>query len=334
MDPDRDYADLTDEELEALENAQPGHQPEIQDNGQGEDEGEGLEQVGGQDGAPASASEATGAVAAETAQDAQATDASADKVAGVASKDGSRVLPYAALQAERRTAKRNAARAEEAENRAKELAQQLEDLKAGKAPPEPQASDEITEAEVIEMEQDFPEHGQRLRKLFKIQEDAKAKGGNTQDESAATDEPIDPAELVQEAVDQVPLLVEWQLGDAEKFARAQQIDAVLQGSPKWANKPLHERFAKAASMVAEEYDIDVGATQAEPSSKTPQAAAHKRVIEAAARQEPNTLSDFKGGTAPQTPAASFERMSPPAQVDRWLSMTDDEINAALAKSGG
>lgn len=350
MDPNRNYADLTDEELEALENGRQasGSGGEANDDNDTAQTNSGDAQTGDN----ATASEAQGAVAADqvqAGQDGSATGAgeqgsnadaafkaASEKIAGVASKDGSRVLPYAALQAERRTARRQAARADEAEARAKELQQQLEDLKAGKAPTA-DSPDELTEAEVIQMEEEFPEYGKKLRAVFnRLQAHAATADSNAADKGAKEQEDVD--DPIQEAIDQVPLLVEWQLGDAEKFERAKEIDIVLQNSRKWVGKPLHERFAEVAKMVAEEFDIpldDQDTQAAASSSKTKtQEASHRQVIANATRQAPNTLSDFKGGVTPQTPQASFERMSPRAQVDRFASMTDAEIDAFLARSGG
>ena len=133
----------------------------------------------------------------------------------------------------------------------------------------------------------------------------------------------------------MPLLVEWQFGDPEKFQRAQVLDEALKTSPKWKGKSLTERFEHVVKLVADEYDIPLEEpAKAEPQKTKTTAADPAKVIANATRAKPNTLSDIKGGATPETPQTNFERMSPTAQVNRWASMTDDEIDAALAKSGG
>jgi hypothetical protein len=316
----KDVADMTDEELEAAENAVSGAEVE-----------EVPEQLPSETPEPedSTAPEAQEAVVAEVEPTATGENVDPEpRIKGVASKDGSRVLPYAALQAERRAAKHNAARATQAEERAQALEQQLADLKAGKV----QESTELTEDEVKEIEEDFPERGRKIRAAFEAAKEVKAAKVSTNAAPAnhATDD--DP---VQEAIDEVPLLSEWQMGDAEKFQRATQIDGILQTSPKWRGKSLSERFTEAARMVADEYDIPSPTAQTPAKSSQSKTAIDPRsVIANATRSKPNTLSDFKGGATPETPSQNFERLSATAQVDRWAGMSDEEIDAALAKSGG
>lgn len=317
---ERDAADLTDDELEALENATTGEPPETVPEETEEDEAEDKPA----DDAPESEQQPED-VSEPKVEPEQKTEGESEtkppKIEGVASKNGKHVLPYHVLQAERR-------RADKAAERARELEAELEDLKAGKKPEE---SAELTEEEVAQMEQDFPDHGKKLRAMFEMAQKAKdaVKAAPKASEPEERDDPI------QEAIDQVPMLVSWQFGDPEKFQRAQVLDDVLRTSPKWKDKPLQDRFAQVVKLVAEEYDIpmDEQPTTDLPKPKTT-ATDPAKVIANATRAKPNTLSDFKGGTTPETPSTNFERLSPTAQVNRWGSMTDDEIDAALARSGG
>lgn len=313
-----DYADLTDEQLEALENSEQGSTP-----GAGTDDDE--QQAQG-DTAPEAA---TTTAADDTGTDAQAPQAPAaedppsSKPAGIASKNGKHVLPFHVLQAERR-------RADEAARRASELERELADLKAGKKP-EAQA-EELTEDEVVQMEQDFPEHGKKLRAVFERARALEQKVGKADPEDQRQADTSDP---IQDAIDQIPMLLDWQVTDPEKFGRAQELDDVLKKSPKWKDKPLSDRFVHVARMVAEEYDIPVDdAPSAKPSQEAPNRKDPKAVIANASRTRPNTLSDFKGGATPDIQDTRIERLSPVAQVNRWAGMTDEEIDAALAKSGG
>jgi hypothetical protein len=312
-----DPADLTDEQLEALENSPDGSTPDAGTEANDEPD----EQQATAPGAATSAAAdpepgTTDQTTADTTQDQPST-----KPAGIASKNGKHVLPFHVLQAERR-------RADEAARRAAELERELADLKAGKQPGGEAA--DLTEEEVVQMEQDFPEHGKKLRAVFE-----KARQYEESARSAAKDEPADTSNPIQDAIDQIPLLVDWQATDPAKFSRAGEIDDVLKKSPKWQGKPLAERFAQAVRMVAEENDIPLDDEPA-PSTSKPGNAQRKtpdQAIANAPRTRPNPSSDFKGGTVPDTDTR-IDRLSPTAQVNRWADLSDDEIDAQLARMGG
>lgn len=311
-----DPADLTDEQLEALENGPNGSTPTT--GTETEDESDDQEATAPEAATSAAADSDPGMPEQTTADTTQ--DQPSSKPAGIASKNGKHVLPFHVLQAERR-------RADEAARRAAELERELADLKAGKKPGG--EAEELTEEEVVQMEQDFPEHGKKLRAIFEKARQFEQSARAQPEQDADTSNPI------QDAIDQIPLLVDWQATDPEKFARAQEIDDVLKKSPKWKDKPIHERFAHVAKTVAEEYDIPVDDEPA-PSTSKPGNAQRKtpeQAIANAPRAKPNTLSDFKGGTIPD-PDTRIDRLSPVAQVDRWAGMTDEEIDAQLARLGG
>lgn len=137
---------------------------------------------------------------------------------------------------------------------------------------------------------------------------------------------------MQDAIDQVPTLANWQVTDKEKFDRAVAIDAVTRDSPKWKGKPLEARFAHVAKLVAEEYDIQIPEDVKPQSTKGPSKADHKKVIEDAERTAPNTLSDFKGGAVDQT-EARIDRMPTLDQLSRVMDMSPEELAEYAAKPG-
>jgi hypothetical protein len=294
--------DLTDDELEARQKAEDEQSAEKN--------------------APAPDPEAQSAVVeGETKPAEPPPEPAPEKVTGVASKDGTRVLPYAALQSERRSARQATSRAERAEQERDALRQQLEDMKAGK----PSAPAQLTEDDVADMEENFPEQGKKLRAAFERTKELEAKVPKAAaQEEDYSDDPI------QEAIDQVPMLVTWQHSDAEKFARAQAIDTALQDSPKWRGRPVVERFAHVARQVADEYDIPL--QDEKPSTSTP-SADPQRVIETATRAKPSTLSDFKGGASPDHGNVAYDKLSPADMLSRFDSMTDEQMEAHLAKLG-
>lgn len=254
-------------------------------------------------------------------------DGKGGKVDGVLSKDGARVLPYGALQAARRDARRAESRAERAERELQEARQQIENLKSGKATP---AGEELTEEEVAAAERDFPEHGKKLRAAFdRIQELEKHR---PKDEPAGDDDPAE--DPVQEAIDQVPLLLEWQTSDAELFARAQEVDAVLAKSPKWKDKSAVERFTEVARMVADEHGIEFSQPEAKTSTKAADKPAEKpNPADKAVRKTPETLSDFKGGSVADHGTVDVKRATAKQLLPRMQGMSDEEIDAHLAKYG-
>lgn len=316
--------DLTDEQLEAAQRLADGEtsdtNPNVDPNATA-DAG-----TAGDD--PAKTADATTTLSADAAAaTAAGADAGADaatpKVEGIASKDGSRILPYAALQAERRSARIANSRYESTAKELEEAKQLIADLKAGKTP----ESLEITEADVAQMEEDYPEQGKKMRALY---DRAQALAEKVPKSSAATDAEVgdDP---VQEAIDQVPLLLEWQNGDAEKFDRAIEHDTLLKSSPKWRDKSAVDRFTHVAKLVAEEYDIPF--PEAKTSTKTPTPSSAAEIAAAAQRTAPNTLSDFKGGAVPDHGQQNFQKMAPTAMLGAFMEMTDAEMDAQLAKLG-
>lgn len=315
--------DLTDEQLEAAQRAADG---ETTDTNPTVDPNAPDTTAAAADAAATTAAAGTpnaeADAAAATAAGAEATDTSTARIEGIASKDGSRILPFAALQAERRSARIANSRLESATRELEEAKQLIADLKAGKVPESP-----ITEADVAQMEEDFPEQGRKMRALF---ERAQAlEKTQPVSRTAATEHEVgdDP---VQDAIDQVPLLVEWQTGDAEKFERAQEHDRVLSNSPKWANKSVVERFTHVAKLVADEYDIPF--PEPKTSAKTTPSTVQQTAA-AAPRAAPNTLSDFKGGAVADHGTADTKNMTPQSLLRRYEGMSDAEIDADLARLG-
>lgn len=271
--------------------------------------------------------EAQAAVADEDAAAESEQPKDAPKVAGVASKDGAHVLPYAALQAERRAARSANAARERAEQEAAALRQQIEDLKAGKTTEAATDADELSEEELAAVAEDFPQVAKVAKQVKQLREQLSKLTPQQQAQQADAEPADDP---VQEAIDSVPLLLEWQTSDPEKFARAQAIDSVTKSSPKWANKPLHERFAHVAKQVADEFDIPFETSPR--STPAPNKADPRRVVQSAARTAPNTLSDLKGGATDQGDVR-IEKLPPAAAMARMSKMTDAEIERHLAKFG-
>lgn len=334
MEPE-DLGNLSDDELEARQRAadeeSKEHNPAVGEEGDAAAPSPAPAPAPAEAGAPAPAPASTPAPAPVEAAAAPAagaeTQEATGKPDGVLSKDGTRVLPFAALQAERRSARAANSRAERAEQEAEQLRQQIADLKAGKAT---DADEVVTEEKVRDAEANFPEHGKVLRALFN-----RAQELEKQIPAKAPSPPAEPSDdPVQDVIDQVPMLLEWQHGDTEKFERAREIDAVLMKSPKWKDKPVVDRFTEVARIVADEHDIPFPTKTSSTAAPAPApAAAPQTAAQAAQRKTPETLSEFKGGSVADHGSIDPTRASPQVLLARMEGMTDDEIDAHLAKYG-
>jgi hypothetical protein len=287
-----------------------------------------------------------GATQVEQEEQGQATQTEATEVAkpeGVASKDGKRVLPYSALTAARFEAQatKRERDAIKAENEA--LKAELEAAKSGKATAKPEkADDELSDEELAEMEVEFPQLARVARVVKATAAKAVQPAGKDAQEPAAQQasatEPTD--DPVQEAIDSVPDLLTWQTNQAEhasKFQRAVDWDNTLKASPKWANKPMAERFAEATRLVREEFDIAEPAPASLKQDEDPKQQVAKRreaaqgQVQNASRRSPNTLSDLNGSARP--PTDSMAALTPTAMLNRMLTMSNEDILASLDRAG-
>jgi hypothetical protein len=269
--------------------------------------------------------------AAEAASEQEQKEAGTDTgpIAGVLSADGKRVLPYVALKAERRAASHERKLRETAERERDEARRLIEELRAGKQPEE-RDPDALSEEDLEDLKLVGPA-GEKVVARLKAAEEALAKAAPVK---TAEPEPEDPQQAIrertQEDIDSIPLLLEWQAADPEKFSRAVELDNVLKHSRKWADKPQAERFAHVTALVADEFDIPFEAPPR--TTSTPNKADPKAVLKQAERTAPSTLSDFKGGAADQSDVR-IDKMPPAQATARMSKMTDDEIEKHLARFG-
>lgn len=209
----------------------------------------------------------------------------------------------AALRASRRAEKR-------ARDELDQVRQENEALKQGKAP----VDTSITDAELAELEADFPLQAKIVRKQREIDQQLarQAKPEPQQDDFVPMS--YDPA--VQEVIDSVPDLLAWQYDPAaqDKFARAVEYDKALSVDPDWKDRDVTERFAEAARRTK---------AALAPTTPTPAVPAAPRtdpatVIANAPVSGPKSISDFRGG-APASPNAT----------PNYAGKTDEEIMASL-----
>jgi hypothetical protein len=215
--------------------------------------------------------------------------------------------PQGDVKAALRASRRAEARTRQELDKLKEEVEQLR-----KGMPVAQDSQAITPDELETIKQDFP----LQHKLYLQQQELSRQLAETRQvaQPATTEEfmPIEFKPQVQELVDQVPDLLNWQHDPAsqDKLTRAIAYDAALEKDPDWIGKPVLERFAEAVSRTKRAFGAaptPVTTTRTDPAA----------VIAALPPTGPRSISDFGGGQPASAPSVDFSRMS------------DEEIMARL-----
>lgn len=233
--------------------------------------------------------------AAEPTEQAATTD---DKPVGEAAQQAA---PEPKAQGDTRAALRAARRdAKRANERAQQLEQEVADLKAGKTP----AATQVTDEELAELDENFPVAAKLAREVAEL----KAKL-HTAPKAAPVDdfEPVKYDPEIQELIDAVPELVNWQYDPKtqDRFHAAIEMDKYLMTLPDWKNKPFNERLVEVTRRV--KADVAPGEPKRDPQA----------VIDALKTDGPKRISDFKGGMQPDKSTPDYSKMS------------DEEILASL-----
>jgi hypothetical protein len=202
-----------------------------------------------------------------------------------------------------------------------------------------QAQADELEALAASMEEDFPEFGKAVRTMtqrFEAQiaamnkrlEKATLVADQVQRERTQTAE-----EVAREAVDNNPYLSAWLAGDPEAWNIAAEHDLRLRSDPKWAGKPMAERFAKAVQYTL----IDKpDAKRPTLSSSTKEAtfdldARVNEALQAADARAPNSISHIPTGESPVTnETGELSAIQLEAAMEKW---TPDQIGMYLSKFG-
>lgn len=282
-----------------------------------------------------------------------------EQPAGVLLKDGKHFLPYEKHQEERRARM-------EAEQRAKQLEEQLAALKAGKqtegSDPEggdpTQASSSGDLASDMKMVEDleakakaYEEEGltelaantaTQAKVMRSLMEKVSKFGGYVEQAQAREREEQERAqktiqEQVAEAIDNNPTLryldqtYDSNPRSKELWEAIKAEDQHLRALPKWAGKPIEERFAAAVKRV----EAEEGPIELPPEYQTTTQV--KQAAEARTRREggefrPNTLSDLPGGGLPRSANDDPFDSLDPVQLERLM---DDpkKMNEILARVG-
>lgn len=262
---------------------------------------------------------------------------------GVFARDGKNIIPYSVLKSERERTARAEQLAKEAADKIAALEAQIAAGKQGATPGESARTTEatpeaeaLTDEELEAIREDFPTMYKALKaqqatisalktQLQPVEEDRRQQQADRQ----RTQE-----ELVRDAIDVTPKLAHIQATDPERFAAAQQFDQVLRANPKWAGKPLAERFARVVELVEQEHGaIEIPGAKSNTTQKTPEEL--KKAAEAAAAAAakakptvPNSLSDFPAGSPPaQSESQALESLTPLQLADKLARMSPAQQEA-------
>lgn len=298
--------------------------------------------AGVQTDASAAATQQTATTQAESSATPNAADPSEatnpGPVDGIATRDGKRIIPYAVLESERRA---NQALKEQ-------LAKANEQLQAAMAAKETTGNDlaerassapeSLTDAELEELERDFPSLAKPLQLIRTMNEKlAQLSQTTTQQapaQQAATAQPADQAALTeQEAYDQGiadnPLIATWMSKGGKEWERACAIDEVLQKDPSNKGLTYSERFAKVQRMVAAEFGIAIppsgGSTQQAGQTAASSAATKPGALPTPTETTP-TLTDLSGRGV-STSRDPLADMTTGQMVDRAMAMSEEELRA-------
>lgn len=233
-----------------------------------------------------------------------------ERIDGVATADGKRVIPYAVLKQAREVAHQATVRAEAAEAALEEAKRQAPKPGASDLADRAQANpDSLTDEEMAELEQDFPALAKPLRLLRAASDQLRTAAAPAPAPAAPAPAPRtapktreeDEAEF-DEGIAANPLLAQWMGSGGREWERAKALDAVLKDDPSCAGLSYADRFAKVQRMVAAEFDIPLpsaAAPKPAPSPAAPAAAPAAPAAPAAKTAPLPSLSDL-GGTPPQS----------------------------------
>ena len=227
-------------------------------------------------------------------------------VAGVATRDGKRVIPFSVLSDTRAARQHAEQRAAQVEAQNQQLTQELQALreqmasaKPGDQQPARAALQRVDAARIEETRADFPELAEQMEARNALIDQMEAMQGQLQ--AIAQQRPAQPQaaaaqEDIQTLIDQRPLLAQWQAKGGMAWDAAVKMDDTLRADAAWASKPQGERFAEVERRIAAEFGVPVPPPTPNPtpsSAAAPAAAPKPQPVQAA---HP-TLTDLAGAAA-------------------------------------
>lgn len=256
------------------------------------------------------------------------------KPEGILAKDGKNLIPYSQLESAR-------TRATQAEALVKEQAAELERLKAEKKPDAVTDVAMLTDEDLKALEEDSPTLAKTLRaqqSLIQKLTDTVQAVTERQNEQVATEETLVKTEI-QTAIDANPTLAAWQTSeDQAMWNQASVFDKALRESPKYANVPFADRFAKVVELTQSALGLEAEAKPAVVEEKAAalkpeevRAAAAAKLAEKTKTAKPVSLSQIPGGAPPAVDEKEkVEQMSSVSLGQQFMGMTREQLDTYLA----
>ncbi|MEO9231621.1 MAG: hypothetical protein ABI216_22085 [Devosia sp.] len=211
-----------------------------------------------------------------------------------------------------------------------ELAELREQRAKAATPAKRDAIQEKLKQRISTMKEDFPDIGESLESVSALIDDMSEELREQKKEASARIEEQKRAaeaekatkertinEQVQDAKENNPDLSHWEQLAGDEWQEALMQDQVLLQNPKWANKPIEERFIEVVKRVRAIMP-NAAEPNETPSAKTQAKAAAK--VEKAPTRKPTTLSDIQGSANPSSEKDQLENLSPHELTKRLMKM--------------
>lgn len=262
--------------------------------------------------------------AAEGKDGGEGAASSPEQVQVVKTRDEKHEIPYSVLEAERKKAR-------ELQRQLDEKNQQLDAaIKANSEKAlEKNAVDDSVDLKALAddfgIESDIYKMAVKQNELLKkiAQQDEAFKIASDREAKRHADEAGKQQQLVDEAIDSVPMLSNWKNNpDSEAlWSDAVAMDERLRSNPAYANVSMKDRFEKVVELVAQMNGINL------PAKPLP-----KEVQKSNAEVLPNSLTEIIGGAAvDQSAIERDQRMSVIEMESAMETMSPEALEAYLAK---
>lgn len=205
---------------------------------------------------------------------------------------------------------------------AKRLREENERLRAGTPAPTAPKVTAVDDATLADLDQYAPAAAQALRESKVVIEQLSSQVSA----APAPAKVFTPEYLpddVQEVVDELPDLLEWQTNEAHKakWDAVKDADTLLSKSPVWGAKPFADRFKEAMRIVQVTHNTASPPPPPAPAAPTPAQA--QAVIDALPMtNKPVTVGSMRSGESPENETLDFNQMVKEGA-------TDEEIMARL-----
>lgn len=278
---------------------------------------------------------ATSGAEAELEEVIESEGESEDTTPVILAKDGKHVISFDVLKGTRVSLQQANQRIAELE--AKLAAESTQSRRDNSRYDEAVEQVEIGEDDLAEIDELDPAIGRVMRATARQMAELKAqnqqlRAANSQAQQAPQAEVV-TAEAIQDAIDSVPDLLEWQAVNPEMFGKAVQVESWLRQDPEFRALPLPKQYAIVAQKTK---SLSAIPSVAKPSQVDPeQVRAQTRQQIATAKSQttaPRSLNSLgKSPTTNDTPEARFAKMNAAERVNYMQSLSDNEVDAFLAR---